>query len=328
MGLIPESKSGEEQTDKLASVRAEKKKVLSSERNEEPCPGLRIVGLKKTYFKKPCGRKSKNDVHAVKGIWLEAADRELLSLLGHNGAGKSTTFSMLTGVLNPTEGSAKICGYDVETEMSKIREIMGVVPQFDILWGELTAYEHMSMFSKIKGVKAEVFESSIDELLERVNLLKVKNARVANFSGGMKRRLSVAIASIGNPRIIFLDEPTTGMDPVSRRDVWTLVQKLKKDKVVILTTHAMEEADILSDRIAVVCDGKLKCVGTPLYLKNSYGDGYRITLVIDAGNEKQIIDLMNIIAPSNKLLDESGGSMVFAVPIENISEIAPLFSLL
>ena len=209
--------------DKMASVRAEKKRVIAAEKNGDTCNGLRVVGLKKTYFKKPCGRKSKNDVHAVKGIWLEAADRELLSLLGHNGAGKSTTFSMLTGVLNPTEGSAKICGYDVETEMSKIREIMGVVPQFDILWGELTAYEHMSMFSKIKGVKAEVFESSIDELLDSVGLLHVKMARVANFSGGMKRRLSVAIASIGNPRIIFLDEPTTGMDPVSRRDVWTLV---------------------------------------------------------------------------------------------------------
>jgi ABC-type multidrug transport system ATPase subunit len=272
--------------------------------------------------------KSKNDVHAVKGVWFEAADRELLSLLGHNGAGKSTTFSMLTGVLNPTEGQAKICGFDIRTDIQKIRQLMGVVPQFDILWGELTAYEHMSLFSQIKGVNKRVFESSIDELLESVGLLRVKHARVANFSGGMKRRLSVAIACIGNPRIIFLDEPTTGMDPVSRRDVWTLVQKLKKDKVVILTTHAMEEADILSDRIAVVCDGKLKCIGTPLYLKNTFGDGYRITFVIEPGNEKSIIDLMNIIAPSNKLLDDAGGSMVFSVQIDKISEIAPLFSLL
>ena len=317
-----------ENVDKLASVKSEKKRVLAAEKNGEESTGLRVVGLKKTYFKKSCGRKSKNDVHAVKGIWFEAADRELLSLLGHNGAGKSTTFSMLTGTLNPTEGSAKICGYDVETEIDKIRSIMGVVPQFDILWGELTAYEHMRLFSKIKGVNDEVFESSIDELLDNVGLLKVKFARVANFSGGMKRRLSVAVACIGNPRIIFLDEPTTGMDPVSRRDVWTLVQKLKKNKVVILTTHAMEEADILSDRIAVVCDGKLKCIGTPLFLKNTFGDGYRITLVIDAGNERQIIDLMNVIAPSNKLLDESGGSMVFAVAIDKITEIGPLFSLL
>lgn len=127
MGLTGGSVSGES-TDRLASVRAEKKRVMVAEQNGEPCQGLRVVGLKKTYFKKPCGMKSKNDVHAVKGVWFEAADRELLSLLGHNGAGKSTTFSMLTGVLNPTEGQAKICGYDIRTDIQKIRQLMGVVP--------------------------------------------------------------------------------------------------------------------------------------------------------------------------------------------------------
>lgn len=120
----------------------------------------------------------------------------------------------------------------------------------------------------------------------------MKFARVANFSGGMKRRLSVAISSIGNPRIIFMDEPTTGMDPVSRRDVWNLIMRLKRNKVIVLTTHAMEEADILSDRLAVICDGKLKCVGTPLYLKNNYGDGYRVALVCEPGNEGKIMTLM------------------------------------
>lgn len=205
---------------------------------------------------------------------------------------------------------------------------MGVVPQFDILWDELTAAEHMTIFSKIKGVSNSCIDSSTNELLESVGLLQVKHARVANFSGGMKRRLTVAISSIGNPRIIFMDEPTTGMDPVSRRDVWNLIQRLKRDKTVILTTHAMEEADILSDRIAVICDGKLKCVGSPLYLKNTFGDGYRITLVCSPGRERQVIQLMGEISPSNRLVDESGGSMVFTVPIHCIQEIAPLFSLL
>jgi ABC-type multidrug transport system ATPase subunit len=210
--------------DKMTSVRNEKKKVRRAERNGEASSGLRVIGLKKTYFKKACGRRSKNDVHAVRGIWFEAADRELLAILGHNGAGKSTTFSMLTGVLEPTGGTAKVCGFDVRTEIDEIRKIMGVVPQFDILWTELTANEHMRMFSKIKGIPiGERMDFAIDRLLESVGLLEVKYARVANFSGGMKRRLSVAIASIGNPKIIFLDEPTTGMDPVSRRDVWNLV---------------------------------------------------------------------------------------------------------
>lgn len=313
---------------KKDSVRKEKKKVKHCEKHNIACDGIRILNLKKTYFKKPFGWKSKNDVHAVQGIYLEVPDRELLCLLGHNGAGKSTLFSMLSGVLQPTYGKALICGFDISTQIEEIRHIMGVVPQFDILWGELTSCEHMRMFCKIKGVHEDEIEKVTDELLESVGLLDVKNARVVTYSGGMKRRLSVAISCIGDPRIIFMDEPTTGMDPVSRRDVWTLIQRIKRNKVMVLTTHAMEEADILSDRIAVICDGKLKCVGTPLYLKNTFGDGYRITLVVDPGQERRIIELMDFIAPSNRLIDESGGSMVFTVPINNINEIAPLFKLI
>ena len=184
------------------------------------------------------------------------------------------------------------------------------------------------MFSLIKGVPNNEIQASCEELLRSVGLYDVRNARTFSFSGGMKRRLSVAISAIGDPKIIFMDEPTTGMDPVSRKDVWTLIQKLKRNKVMILTTHAMEEADVLSDRIAVVADGKLQCVGTPLYLKNKFGDGYKVNLVCNPGNEQKIIDLINFIAPSNKLIDESGGSMVFSIPMDNITEIKPLFKLI
>lgn len=161
-----------------------------------------------------------------------------------------------------------------------------------------------------------------------MGLHDVKNARAGSFSGGMKRRLSVAISAIGNPRIMFLDEPTTGMDPVSRRDVWTLIQKLKRNKVIVLTTHAMEEADVLSDRIAVIVDGKIKCVGTPLQLKNNYGDGYRMSIVCPLGKEDEVQSLITKIAPSTKLIDSSGGSMVFTIPFDNIDEISPLFTLM
>lgn len=145
----------------------------------------------------------------------------------------------------------------------------------------MTAMEHMYMFSRIKGVASDMIEEESLQLLKRVGLEDVKNAQVGSFSGGMKRRLSVAISVIGNPKIIFSDEPTTGMDPVSRRDVWSLIQDLKRDKTIILTTHAMEEADALADRIAVVVDGKLKCIGTPLNLKNTYGEGYIINMICD-----------------------------------------------
>jgi len=205
---------------------------------------------------------------------------------------------------------------------------MGVVPQFDILWDQLTALEHMRMFSKIKGVPGDDIEEKSIALLEQVGLEDVKNVIVGQFSGGMKRRLSVAISAIGDPRIIFFDEPTTGMDPVSRKAVWLLMQELKKNKTIILTTHAMEEADALADRIAVVVDGALKCVGTPLNLKNSFGDGYRVSLVCELGQESRVIDLFHRIAPSSKLVDASGGSMLFSVPLTCPEEIAPLFKLI
>jgi|TARA_B110000285_G_scaffold99327_1_gene113142 ABC-type multidrug transport system ATPase subunit len=144
----------------------------------------------------------------------------------------------------------------------------------------------------------------------------------------MKRRLSVAISAIGNPKVIFFDEPTTGMDPVSRRAVWHLMQDLKKDKTIILTTHAMEEADALADRIAIVVEGRIKCVGTPLNMKNTFGDGYRVSMVCEQGNEQRVKDCMEIIAPSSKLLDDSGGSLIFTVPLTSPYEIAPLFKLI
>ena len=139
--------------------------------------------------------------------------------------------------------------------------------------------EHMRMFSRIKGVPSEEIEEASIALLDQAGLEDVKNAQCSCFSGGMKRRLSVAISAIGNPSVIFFDEPTTGMDPVSRRAVWQLMQDLKKDKTIILTTHAMEEADALADRIAIVVDGRIKCIGTPLNMKNTFGDGYRVSMV-------------------------------------------------
>jgi ABC-type multidrug transport system ATPase subunit len=186
------------------------------------------------------------------------SEKELLCILGHNGAGKSTMISVLTGLTAPSSGTATLGGYDIVEEIDEVRQIIGVVPQFDILWEELTAEEHMRMFCKIKGVPEDKIDQVIDEKLTAVKLLDVKKARSKTFSGGMKRRLTVAISCIGEPKIVFMDEPTTGMDPVSRRQVWDLIQELKSKRYVVLTTHSMEEADVLGDRIAVIVDGEFK----------------------------------------------------------------------
>jgi ABC-type multidrug transport system ATPase subunit len=141
----------------------------------------------------------------------------------------------------------------------------------------------------------------------------------------MKRRLSMAIAFTGDPKIVFLDEPTTGMDPKNRRYIWDLIMKMKKGKMIILTTHAMEEADILSDRIAVVVDGTLKCIGTPLYLKNRFGDGYRLNLVSEVEYVEDLIKEATKIIPSASVIDSSGGSIIFTVPLIKIIELQAFF---
>ena len=144
----------------------------------------------------------------------------------------------------------------------------------------------------------------------------------------MKRRLSVAIACIGDPQIVFMDEPTTGMDPVSRQSVWKLIQELRQNRIVILTTHSMEEADYLSDRIAVIVDGQFKCIGTPLYLKNTYGDGYRVSMITSIEHVGRVLQLMKEVVPSARLLDEAGGSLVFGVPVANVKALGPIMDLI
>ena len=174
------------------------------------------------------------------------------------------------------------------------------------------------MFCKIKGIPDNLILSITDKNLKSVNLRDVKKSPISTFSGGMKWWLTVAIACIGDPDIVFMDEPTTGMDPVSRQKVWRLIQKLKRNRIVILTTHSMEEADALSDWIAVIVDGQFKCVGTPLFLKNQFGDGYRVNIVCDPTNVDKVLELMNKAMPSAKLLDEAGGSLVYSVPLTAI----------
>lgn len=180
-----------------------------------------------------------------------------LALLGTNGAGKSTLMKTLTGVHKPTHGNAFIFGLDVSEDIAHLQEIMGVCPQEDLLWPELTAREHLHIYSRFKGILEDEIEQHCLDILTAIGLLLEADNRVATYSGGMKRRLSVGVASVASPRILLLDEPSTGMDPLSKRRVWAMIEQIKKDRVVLLTTHSMEEADALGDKVAILDKGRL-----------------------------------------------------------------------
>ena len=199
-------------------------------------------------------------------------------MLGHNGAGKSTLINMLIGILPPTRNTATLLGYDILENIEEARKFIGVVPQFDIFWEDLTVLQNMEIFCSLKDADPQ---KTITSKLKAVNLTESATLPVHKLSGGMKRRLSLAMSLIGNPKILFMDEPTSGMDPVIRKQVWKVIRDIKKTSTIVLTTHSMEEADILSDRIGIMVDGKFVAIGTSLSLKNRYSQGYKFDIIVN-----------------------------------------------
>uniref|UniRef100_A0A8C4WL01 ATP-binding cassette sub-family A member 2 n=1 Tax=Gopherus evgoodei TaxID=1825980 RepID=A0A8C4WL01_9SAUR len=215
---------------------------------------------------------------ALNKLSLNLYENQVVSFLGHNGAGKTTTMSILTGLFPPTSGSATIYGHDIRTEMNEIRKNLGMCPQHNVLFDKLTVEEHLWFYSQLKSMAEEEIRKEMDKMIEDLELSNKRHSLVQTLSGGMKRKLSVAIAFVGGSRAVILDEPTAGVDPYARRAIWDLILKYKPGRTILLSTHHMDEADLLGDRIAIISHGKLKCCGSPLFLKSTYGDGYKLTL--------------------------------------------------
>jgi ABC-2 type transport system ATP-binding protein len=226
-----------------------------------PQKAIRVVDIVKRY----------GNFTAVDGVSFDVAEGEVFGLLGPNGAGKSTLIRMMTTLLEITSGDAFIEGVDVRKDPDKARRSIGVIPQAMTSDGDLTVWENLSIYSKLYGIPAAERNKSIDELLELVDLTQWRDAPARNLSGGMRRRLEIARGLVHRPRIFFLDEPTTGLDPVSRVAVWEMIGaiKQKRNLTVLITTHYMDEADRLCDRIAIVDHGKLVALDSPRALKAS-----------------------------------------------------------
>jgi ABC-2 type transport system ATP-binding protein len=215
--------------------------------------------------------KRYGDFEAVKDVSFSVAEGEIFGLLGPNGAGKSTLIRMMTTLIPLTAGKAIVAGHDVAREADAVRHMIGVIPQALTSDPDLTVEENLSIYAKLYSVPKAERIKNIAEVLEAVDLTKWRGAQVKTLSGGMRRRVEIARGLVHNPRIFFLDEPTTGLDPVSRIAVWEMLSNLraKRNLSILITTHYMDEADKLCDRIAIVDHGKLVALGTPLELKHS-----------------------------------------------------------
>jgi daunorubicin resistance ABC transporter ATP-binding subunit len=243
---------------------------------------LELVGLTKCF----------GEITAVDNLSLRVKYGEIFGLLGPNGSGKTTTINMISGLSKPSSGAVKVLGYNIVQHTRAIYAVLGTVPQETALYEELSAWTNMSVHADLYGVPRSDRDKRISDMLKLVELYDRRHSRVSTFSGGMKRRLTLARALLHDPQLLYLDEPTLGVDVQSRRAIWDYILDLKKKerKTVLLTTNYLEEANVLCDRIAIIDHGKLVALDTPVDLKRRYGN--------------TILEIETILPPSEYLLEK------------------------
>lgn len=223
---------------------------------------------------------------------------ECFALLGTSGAGKTTIFKMLTQDVKPTKGEIYMDGMDLATKFPEIRKKIGYAPQYESCYMQMTVRENLEFYARIKGIRLELREKLIVKLIQEMRLEEYEHVLAGDLSGGNKRKLTVSLAIIGNPSIVFLDEPSTGVDPQAKRFMWIVIQKISiknKNTAVILTTHSMEEAEALCTKMAIMVGGNFCCIGSPLDLKTTYGKGYEIQISLPYPTEKDENSFLNDI---------------------------------
>jgi ABC-2 type transport system ATP-binding protein len=272
--------------------------------------GIEVEGLVREYRKGP---------RAVDGIDLSISPGDIYGFLGPNGAGKSTTVHVLTTLLPPTAGRATVGGFDVVTEGPKVRSVIGAALQEAALDPFLSGREHLRMQAALQGLKGDERRRRIDELLERVGLAEAADRKVRGYSGGMKRRLDLALALVHDPAILFLDEPTTGLDPQSRTALWVEVGRLAKEEgvTVFLTTQYLEEADVLADRVGIIDHGRIVAEGTPEALKAEIGRPTVEAAPAEPGDLPRVVETLRRFGES---VDGAPGAV--AVRIDGDGELA------
>ncbi|XP_065215397.1 phospholipid-transporting ATPase ABCA1-like isoform X2 [Planococcus citri] len=264
-------------------------------------------------------------VYAARGVNLNIYQGEMTALLGHNGAGKTTTMSIMTGLTSPSAGSIHFRNMDIFKNMEKFRQNLGMCPQENRTMPYLTVLEHLVFFGQLKGISRKAAVAEANEYLTMMEMQSKKNALAKELSGGMKRKLCLSIALMGKAEVLILDEPTSGMDVQSRRKLWDLLLDMRGKRTVIFTTHYMEEADALGDRIAIMNHGVIVCHGTPIFLKKAYGTGYELTITKNGGDTAGIDDVIKNVLPDASKEFESPIETVYKLPLTETGKFPTLF---
>jgi ABC-2 type transport system ATP-binding protein len=259
-------------------------------------PAIEVLDLQKTF----------GENHAVQGVSFDVKQGEIFSLLGPNGAGKTTTISMLSCLLRPNAGDARVMGHSIRTDPTGVKSALGVVPQDIALYEDLTARENLTFWGKMYGLRGSKLKLRVDEVLDVIGLRDRANERVGKYSGGMKRRVNIGVALLHKPKVIYMDEPTVGIDPQSRRNILDSVVMLKDEGMTVLyTTHYMEEAQELSDHIGIMDHGKLIACGTNDELVKLVGQQTRIDLTLN-GDGTNVMKLWQEIEGVSRVSTEDG----------------------
>ncbi|CAD2216723.1 ATP-binding protein cassette protein subfamily A, member 9 [Angomonas deanei] len=285
--------------------------VFEEIKDEESAP-VRILGLRKKFKR---GGKS---FLAVNNLYWSLKQGEISVLLGHNGAGKSTTMNLMTGMLAADKGDCIIYGKSIVKQKRKARQEIGLCPQHNILWPKLTVREHLDYYAALKGLKKETRDRAVEMLLAGVDLKEKEFYRSDALSGGQKRKLSVSVAFVGGSRLIFLDEPTAGMDVGARRHTWGLLKRLSRNHTILLSTHFMDEADLLGNTVAIMSQGRLQCCGSNMFLKSQLGIGFIITMsVIPHVQRPPIENTVRQFVPNAEALSCGAGEMSYRLPMKS-----------
>jgi ATP-binding cassette subfamily A (ABC1) protein 3 len=245
-----------------------------------------------------------------------------------NGAGKSTTLAALSGDTVPTAGEIYLNNFNLMTDPGNALKYFGWCPQFDALIGNLTGREQLRMYCRIKGLREEVINDSVNAFLKMLDLEYLADRVVGGYSGGNKRKMSLAVAMIGNPPIVFLDEPSTGMDPLARRFMWNVITGLGSNKAVIVTTHSMEECDALTQRIGIMSQGRLVCLGSSQHLKSRFAAGYSLQVKAKPETLHLVRAEIMRVFPMAKLADAHGEMTAYELPQQAGYQLSTIFGLL